>query len=256
MQTQLFIYYPKSKPPVTLPISMATSPSQLLEPKTLKPHWFLSLFPTTPLIHEKILSAPSSKDVRTSLAVQWLRLWASPARGVGSIPRWGTKISQAIQNDQNIFSICPKSNHFSPLSKPSYLVSPFPPLTLKSCVPKIARDFFSKTESDYLIPCLISSKVKHRVFILPKCFTWYGMLNISPSTSFLATLPLFTQFHVASLLFPALRRISPQGLCSHLNIFSQIFTFRYLLNITSSWGLSPSLWVTEHMCEGTHACRH
>ena len=101
---------------------------------------------------------------------------ASPARGAGSIPRWGTKLSHAIQDDQNIcFLICPKSNHFSPLSKPSYLVSPFPPLTLKSFVSKIARDFFLKLESDYLIPCLISSKVKHEVFTLPKCFTWSGM---------------------------------------------------------------------------------
>ena len=31
----------------------------------------------------------------TTLAVQWLRLWASTAGGVGSIPGWGTKIPRA-----------------------------------------------------------------------------------------------------------------------------------------------------------------
>ena len=33
----------------------------------------------------------------TFLAVQWLRLCASNARGVGLIPGWGTKIPQAAQ---------------------------------------------------------------------------------------------------------------------------------------------------------------
>ena len=32
---------------------------------------------------------------RTSLMVQWLRLSASTAGGMGSIPGWGTKILQA-----------------------------------------------------------------------------------------------------------------------------------------------------------------
>ena len=32
----------------------------------------------------------------TSLMVQWLRLWASNAKGVGSIPSWGTKITKAV----------------------------------------------------------------------------------------------------------------------------------------------------------------
>ena len=35
-----------------------------------------------------------------SLAVQWLRLWASTAGGTGSIPDWGTKILQAKQYSQ------------------------------------------------------------------------------------------------------------------------------------------------------------
>ena len=38
--------------------------------------------------------------VMTSLAVQWLRLHASTARGTGSIPGWGTKITQAAQHGQ------------------------------------------------------------------------------------------------------------------------------------------------------------
>ena len=151
---------------------MATSPSQLLEPKTLEPYWFLSFFPTPPLIHEKILLASSSKDVRTSPAVQWLRLRASPAKGE-QVQSLGGELRSHMpfRMIKIFFLICPKSNHFSPLSKPSYLVSPFPPLTLKSFVSKIARDFFLKLESDHLIPCLISSKVKHKVFTLPKCFT-------------------------------------------------------------------------------------
>ena len=41
-----------------------------------------------------------------SLAVQWLGLCAFTARGLGSIPGWGTKIPQAMQRSQkkkNIF---------------------------------------------------------------------------------------------------------------------------------------------------------
>ena len=37
---------------------------------------------------------------RTSLAAQWLRLRASTARGVGSIPDWGTKILHASRRSQ------------------------------------------------------------------------------------------------------------------------------------------------------------
>ena len=36
----------------------------------------------------------------TSLAVQWLRLCASTAGGMGSIPGWGTKIPHAAQYGQ------------------------------------------------------------------------------------------------------------------------------------------------------------
>ena len=38
----------------------------------------------------------------TSLAVQWLRLHAPNARGMGSIPGWGTKIPPAAQHGQKI----------------------------------------------------------------------------------------------------------------------------------------------------------
>ena len=61
-----------------------------------------SVVPPGPLVEE---GSPSQKrqDVaikrrtndRTSLAVQWLRLHASAAGGVGSIPGWGTKIPHA-----------------------------------------------------------------------------------------------------------------------------------------------------------------
>ena len=36
----------------------------------------------------------------TSLVVQWLRLGASNAGGVGSMPAWGTKIPYAVQCSQ------------------------------------------------------------------------------------------------------------------------------------------------------------
>ena len=36
----------------------------------------------------------------TSLTIQWLRLCASNAGGVGSIPGWGAKILHAMQGDQ------------------------------------------------------------------------------------------------------------------------------------------------------------
>ena len=40
--------------------------------------------------------------IGTSLAVQWLRLCASNARGTGSIPGWGTKIPHAAWHGQKI----------------------------------------------------------------------------------------------------------------------------------------------------------
>ena len=40
------------------------------------------------------------RRIRTSIAVQWLRVHASTAAGAGSIPGWGTKILCAMQNGQ------------------------------------------------------------------------------------------------------------------------------------------------------------
>ena len=37
----------------------------------------------------------------TSLAVQWLRLHTSNARGAGSVPGWGTKIPHTLWCSQN-----------------------------------------------------------------------------------------------------------------------------------------------------------
>ena len=45
----------------------------------------------------------------TSLAVQWLRLPTSNARGVDSIPGWGTKILHALQHSQKKFFL---TNYF------------------------------------------------------------------------------------------------------------------------------------------------
>ena len=42
------------------------------------------------------------KNGGTSLAVQWLRLCASTAGGVGSIPGWGTKIPHAVCHGQTM----------------------------------------------------------------------------------------------------------------------------------------------------------
>ena len=39
---------------------------------------------------------PLKNELRTSLAVWWLRLRASTAGGAGSIPGWGTKILHAV----------------------------------------------------------------------------------------------------------------------------------------------------------------
>ena len=36
----------------------------------------------------------------TSLVIQWLRLYASTAGGMGLIPGWGTKIPHAMQCSQ------------------------------------------------------------------------------------------------------------------------------------------------------------
>ena len=133
------------------------------------------------------------------------------------------------------FLICPKSNHFSPLSKPSYLVSPFPPLTLKSFVSKIARDFFLKLESDHLIPCLISSKVKHTKSLLCQ--------NVLHDLA-CKTFPLQQHFlppspYSLNSTWPPCCSLPPQGFCSHLNVFSQIFTFRYLPKRHRITGPSP-----------------
>ena len=40
------------------------------------------------------------RRIRTSIAVQWLRIHAFTAGGAGSIPVWGTKILSAVQNGQ------------------------------------------------------------------------------------------------------------------------------------------------------------
>ena len=40
------------------------------------------------------------QTARTSLAIQWLRLWASTAGGMGSIPGWETKIAHAVWGGQ------------------------------------------------------------------------------------------------------------------------------------------------------------
>ena len=42
------------------------------------------------------------KSEGTSLAVQWLRLCASNARGMGSIPGWGTKIPYVVWHGHKI----------------------------------------------------------------------------------------------------------------------------------------------------------
>ena len=40
------------------------------------------------------------RNIRNSLAIQWLGLHASTAEGMGSIPGQGTKIPHATQHDQ------------------------------------------------------------------------------------------------------------------------------------------------------------
>ena len=42
------------------------------------------------------------KGTGTPLAVHWLRLYASTAEGMGSIPGWGTKIAHAVWPSQKV----------------------------------------------------------------------------------------------------------------------------------------------------------
>ena len=56
------------------------------------------------LMTSKILIGPQDCSVLgTSLAVQWLRIHVSSARGAGLIPGWGTKIPHAAQCSQFFF---------------------------------------------------------------------------------------------------------------------------------------------------------
>ena len=54
------------------------------------------------MLHQWTLSGKTAhwlekQDIGTTLAVQWLRLHAPTAGGMGSIPGWGTKVPHAIQ---------------------------------------------------------------------------------------------------------------------------------------------------------------
>ena len=54
-----------------------------------------------------------TSSLRTSLVVQWLRCRSSTARGTGSIPGQGTKISYAVQRGQNIKNLKTNKNTLS-----------------------------------------------------------------------------------------------------------------------------------------------
>ena len=45
-----------------------------------------------PLVYKVFVGTEKVSGTGTSLVVQWLRLLASPAGGMGSIPGWGAKI--------------------------------------------------------------------------------------------------------------------------------------------------------------------
>ena len=47
-------------------------------------------------------TSPSKQNLGTSLAVQWVRLHAANAEGMGSIPGQGTKIPHAVKCSQKI----------------------------------------------------------------------------------------------------------------------------------------------------------
>ena len=58
---------------------------------------FLKVF-FPPTVSKDVTENDSKRSLGgTSLAVQWLRLGASTAGGMGSIPGWGTKILHAPQ---------------------------------------------------------------------------------------------------------------------------------------------------------------
>ena len=61
--------------------------------------WFSPHFPVS--YHAQFCRRAARKDRQQgSLAVQWLELCASTARGMGSIPDWATKIPHASQHSQ------------------------------------------------------------------------------------------------------------------------------------------------------------
>ena len=55
------------------------------------------------------MDEPQKPMLGTSLAVQWLRLWAAKAGGTGSIPGRGTKISHAARRGKKKKKIRQKS---------------------------------------------------------------------------------------------------------------------------------------------------
>ena len=67
--------------------------------KNLSSKVFVSTDTESYIVPENILHAKVSRVNKTeaSLSVQWLRFHASHSGAMGSIPGWGTKISDAVQ---------------------------------------------------------------------------------------------------------------------------------------------------------------
>ena len=62
---------------------------------------FTCVYDTLRLVQVHHLSQIKRRRRRSFLAVQWLRLYAPNAWGMGSVPGWGTKIPHATSPSQN-----------------------------------------------------------------------------------------------------------------------------------------------------------
>lgn len=98
----------------------------------------------------------------------------------------------------SIFKRCPKFHHFSPLYAilPGLLAST---IHLRVFSPHNSK-ILLKPKSEHVIFSLLSFKIEYQVLTMPKCPTQSGLSLLFNVMSWLTLVPLFTQFHIASVL--------------------------------------------------------
>ena len=75
-------------------------------------HWTRHLWSLEPQSPEPVVKGTRNKVQRRDFrGVKWVRLHASTAGGVGSIPGQGTKIPQAMQSGQEVNNVTLKQNY-------------------------------------------------------------------------------------------------------------------------------------------------